>query len=154
MTFPEIKHWITFNEPQTFCVMGYQLGHNVLKAHAKAVEIYRAKYQAASDSTIGITLNYEWGYPLNSSSPADWAAAQLDHDFDLGWWADPVFLTGDYPESMRKYFGDNLPTFTAQEKTSLKGSADFFGMNVYRGMYIKSVGDFYTATYTGMDGKP
>jgi len=169
-TFPEVKHWITFNEPSTFCVMGYQLGlhapgiksdykhlqcgHNVLKAHAKAVEIYRARYQAASESTIGITLNYEWGYPWNASSPADQAAAQLDHDFELGWWADPVFLTGDYPDSMRKHLGDNLPMFTEQEKASLKGSADFFGMNIYSGNYIKADGDFYTNTYIGMDGEP
>jgi len=132
----------------------YQCGHNVLKAHGKAVEMYRAKYQKPSNSTIGITLNYEWGYPWDPSNPADVAASQLDHDFGIGWWADPVFLTGDYPESMKNRLGENLPTFTEEEKARLKGSADFFGMNIYSGNYIKADGDFYTETPYGMDGTP
>lgn len=169
MTFPEIKHWITFNEPSTFCVMGYktgehapgvkseyqhlQCGHNVLRAHAKAVAVYRSVYQVPSDSTIGITLNYDWAYPWNPEDPADLAAAQLDHDFNLGWWADPVFLTGDYPESMKQRLGENLPSFTEEEKTSLRKSADFFGMNIYSGSYVKSTGDSYESTHIGMDGQ-
>ena len=51
-------------------VCDLQCGHNVLMAHTKAIEICRAKYQAPSESTIGITLNYEWGYPWNASDPA------------------------------------------------------------------------------------
>jgi len=68
-----VKHWITFNEPHTFAMMGYDLGleapgrcsillhqlcrhgnsstepyivaHNVLNSHAIVVDIYRKKYK-------------------------------------------------------------------------------------------------------------
>lgn len=170
MTFPEVKHWITFNEPFTFCLVGYrdgvhapgikseykhyQCGHNVLRAHAKAVELYRNKYQQ-DDAQLGITLNYEWSYPWNASNPDDHAAAQVDRDFAIGWWADPIFLTGDYPPSMRAKLGDNLPNFTAEESARLKNSADFYGINIYGGGYVKSKPDgTYENTYIGMDGQP
>jgi len=172
-TFPEIHHWITFNEPVTFCPKGYGdgthapgvkspfkqyvCGHNVLRAHARAVKNFRDNYQQkTTNATIGITLNYEFAFPWNASEPADVEAAQLHHDFRLGWWADPVFLTGDYPLSMRSRLGEHLPQFTDEERLLLKGSADFFGMNVYSGTYAKAAaGEMYpyTTTYKGPDGK-
>jgi len=168
-TFPEVKHWLTFNEPWTFCLQGYRDGifapgikskykqytcsHNVLRSHARAVSIYRQKYKAAAQGKIGITLNYDFAFPWNASSPEDQAATQLHHDFNLGWWADPVYLTGDYPASMRRILGANLPEFTAAEKLSLKGSSDYYGLNTYSGMYIKANGTFYTELRVGPDGK-
>jgi len=152
-TFPEVKHWITFNEPLSFCPLGYRYGlhapgvvseyghlicgHNVLRAHAGAVELYRRRYQARDKGSIGITLDYMWAYPQNASDLADHRAVQFDRDFNLGWWADPIFLNGDYPASMRAFYGDKLPAFTASEKLALNGSADFFGMNNYGGKYVK-----------------
>jgi beta-glucosidase len=68
-----VKHWITFNEPHTFAMMGYDVGqhapgrcsillhklcrsgnsatepyivaHNVLLSHSIVADIYRKKYQ-------------------------------------------------------------------------------------------------------------
>lgn len=68
-----VKHWITFNEPHTLAIQGYDVGlqapgrcsillhlfcragnsatepyivgHNVLLSHATAVDVYRKKYQ-------------------------------------------------------------------------------------------------------------
>jgi beta-glucosidase len=57
----------------------------------------------------------------------DVAAAQRSLEFWIGWYADPVYLTGDYPESMKKQLGDRLPKFTEEEKKLLKGSGDFYG---------------------------
>ncbi|ONK60285.1 uncharacterized protein A4U43_C08F16530 [Asparagus officinalis] len=71
-----VKHWITFNEPHTFAIQGYDVGlqapgrcsillrlfcrggnsatepylvaHNVLLSHASVADIYRRKYKASS----------------------------------------------------------------------------------------------------------
>merc|ERR1711976_862770 len=49
-----------------------------------------------------------------------------------GVWADPIFK-GDYPDSLKAFYGDHLGKFTRREKKLLKGSADFFGLNTYGG---------------------
>merc|ERR1711884_558059 len=54
---------------------------------------------------------------------------------------------------MRSRLGENLPRFTAEGRVMLKGSADFFGMNIYSGTFAKAEGDFYTTTFQGIDGK-
>merc|ERR1712107_619059 len=55
-----------------------------------------------------------------------------DIDNVMGVWADPIFK-GDYPESLKDFYGDHLGKFTPEEKKLLKGSADFFGLNTYGG---------------------
>jgi beta-glucosidase len=64
-------------------------------------------------------------------------AAQRRMEFWLGHYADPVYLTGDYPASMRLQLGDRLPRFTPEESALVKGSSDFYGMNTYTSDYIK-----------------
>lgn len=145
-----VKTWITFNEAWTFTFLasGYGkapslpeygdmstwpwvAGHNVLLAHAAAVEIYRSKYQTLQKGRIGITNNCDWREP-RSTHPEDVAAAERAVLFSLGWFTDPIFgETGDYPEPMKRLYGDALPKFTEEQKTLLKGSADFFGLNHY-----------------------
>jgi len=153
-TFPEVKQWATFNEPWTFCALGYSYGvhapgttstygrftcgHHVLQAHAKAVALYRQKYLEANGANVGIVLNYDWTWPLNASDVADHTAAQCSHDFWLGWFADPIYLTGDYPDCMKQRLGENLPRFTAEEKAMLKGSVvGPYLMNTYAGRYTR-----------------
>jgi hypothetical protein len=63
-------------------------------------------------------------------------AAQRRLEFCIGHYADPVYLTGDYPECMRRQLGDRLPRFTSEESALLKGSSDFYGMNTYSSDYI------------------
>ena len=63
---------------------------------------------------------------------ADKAAAQRGLDFNLGWFADPLWF-GDYPASMKKCVKEDLPEFTAEEKEMVKGSLDFQGINFYTG---------------------
>lgn len=38
----------------------YRAGHNILLAHARAVNIYRTKFQQDQGGVIGITLNGNW----------------------------------------------------------------------------------------------
>ncbi|KAL2349172.1 hypothetical protein Fmac_003172 [Flemingia macrophylla] len=115
-----VKHWITFNEPHTFAMMGYDLGfeapgrcsillhqlcrngnsatepyivaHNVLNSHAVVVDTYRKKF------------------------------------------LDPLIF-GDYPTSMRSRVGKRLPKFSKSQAGLLKGSLDFVGINHYTTFY-------------------
>lgn len=154
-----VRHWYTFNEPWTFLVQGYGgqkapslcnwdkvkgctggkrpsigydvyvAGHHVLLAHAEAVRLYRASYQADQKGLIGIANNCDWKEP-GSDRPEDVDAAQRTLEFELGWFADPIFR-GDYPPSMRAVLGARLPSFTGSQKEMLNGSADMFGLNHY-----------------------
>src|SRR5271169_858969 len=64
-------------------------------------------------------------------------AAQRRLEFWIGHYADPVYLTGDYPLCMKNQLSSRLPSFTPEEKALLKGSSDFYGMNTYTSNYIK-----------------
>ena len=57
------------------------------------------------------------------------AAASRRLDFTLGLYADPIYL-GDYPQSVKDRV-PSLPALTDQEKSLLKGSADYFALNHY-----------------------
>eukprot|EP00762_Andalucia_godoyi_P000518 ANDGO_05330.mRNA.1 Beta-glucosidase 1 len=131
-----VKNWMTFNEPWCSAVLGidggrdpYNVAHNILRAHALAVNVYRTKYQASQKGVITIVLNTAHFYAA-SSNPEDVAAAQRAYDFNLGWFADPI-LAGDYPASMRLTLGARLPVFNASEKALLKGSMDSIAINHY-----------------------
>ncbi|NRA38011.1 MAG: beta-glucosidase [Planctomycetes bacterium] len=143
-----VKNWITLNEPWCSAFLGHGNGyfapgrisndepyiaaHNLLRAHGRAVDVYRQKYQGSQQGVIGITNNCDWREPLTDSQ-ADKDAAQRALEFFLGWFADPVYK-GDYPESMRRLVGDRLPQFSSEDKKLLLGSSDFFGLNHYTTM--------------------
>ncbi|MEZ4896490.1 MAG: GH1 family beta-glucosidase [Saprospiraceae bacterium] len=143
-----VKHWITLNEPWVVAMLGYGqgifapgrisnsdpycAGHQLLLAHAQAVERYRSKYQPSQGGVIGITNNCDWREPL-TTSPQDRLAAQRALEFFLGWFADPIYH-GDYPESMRSRVGRRLPEISATDRDLLTGSSDFFGLNHYTTM--------------------
>jgi len=155
-----VKKWITFNEPLSFTNLGYGTGqhapgrcsdrtrcqfgdsstepylaaHHVLLAHASSVTLYRQRYQQTQKGIIGITLNCDWSEPLTASAE-DAAAAERHMEWQLSWYADPVFK-GDYPLSMRTLIGNRLPTFTAEQQRLLKGSWDYFGFNHYTSNYV------------------
>ena len=157
-----VTNWLTFNEPLTFCFLGYENGihapgrcsdrshcpegdsihepylciHSVNLAHAHAVNVYRTKYQKTQKGRIGITLSVGWSEPLTDSAE-DRQASDIALQFDFGAWADPIWF-GDYPEVMRINAGSLLPAFTAEEKKLLKGSADFQGINYYTASWVKA----------------
>ena len=163
-----VKHWITLNEPWVVSILGfgngmmapgrisqdepYLVGHQLLRAHAKAVAIYRQEFQTSQAGQIGITNNCDWREP-KTDSPEDQAAAQRALEFFLGWFADPVYR-GDYPAVMREWLGDRLPQFTEEERKLLVGSSDFFGLNHYTTMYAadKRAGEIVKLSPTGNGG--
>ena len=69
-----------------------------------------------------------------TDSDNDQAAADAKNAFDLGFWADPIYLTGDYPKIVKdtlSMLNVTLPKFTPDEISRNKGSSDFFGVNHY-----------------------
>lgn len=155
-----VKHWITLNEPWSFSSVGYDLGmfapgrcssyigncsrgnsatepyivgHNMLLAHAAAVDIYKQKYQKLQKGSIGITLVAVWIVPY-SESIFDKRATERAMDFFFGWFMDPL-TSGDYPLTMRDIVRSRLPQFTKRQSRQLKGSFDFIGLNYYTSKY-------------------
>lgn len=172
-----VHTWITFNEALTFVHLGYGSGshapnrcsdrtkcfsgdsdtevyiaaHNVLRAHGKAVAVYRDMVsQGTTEGEIGITINANWAAPFRANNDADVAAAERSMVWQAAWWADPIYF-GDYPESMRTTLGDRLPSFTDEEKAQLLGSADFYGMNHYTTKYSKDMPAAALARAVGWD---
>ncbi|KAG2675043.1 hypothetical protein I3760_13G165600 [Carya illinoinensis] len=158
-----VKHWITLNEPWTYSSGGYAQGmlapfrcsswqnlnctggdsakepytvaHNLLLAHAAAVDMYKTKYQAKQKGVMGITLVCHWMVPYNPKSEEDRPAALRAVDFMFGWFMDPL-TKGRYPLSMRTYVrGNRLPMFTPKQSKLVKGSYDFIGLNYYTANY-------------------
>ncbi|TVU10027.1 hypothetical protein EJB05_43531 [Eragrostis curvula] len=160
-----VKFWITFNEPLMYIQQGYVNGvfapgrcspyiskscfggdsarepyivaHNIILAHAKAVRLYRAKYQPSQRGQIGIIVVSHWFVP-NSDTDADKDAVQRSLDFMLGWYMDPI-VHGEYPGTMRDWLGVRLPRFTAEQAALVKGSYDFIGINYYTSYYTTNV---------------
>ncbi|KAI4328528.1 hypothetical protein L6164_020876 [Bauhinia variegata] len=159
-----VKHWITFNEPHTFSIQGYDVGlqapgrcsillhlfckagnsatepyivaHNVLRSHATVADIYRKRYKNAQDGSLGIAFDVIW-YEPETNTKEDIEAAQRAQDFQLGWFLDPLMF-GDYPSSMRSRVGSRLPKFSQIESSLLKGSLDFVGINHYTTFYARN----------------
>jgi beta-glucosidase len=157
-----VKNWITLNEPWCYSYLGhytaehapgrcsdrskckegnretepYIVAHNLILAHATAVQIYRTRYQATQNGTIGITLICDWKEPY-SPSLDDAAAANRLMEFQCAWFYDPIYF-GDYPASMRTSIGARLPTFTPEQKKMVQGSSDFFGLNHYSSRYVRN----------------
>ena len=99
--------------------------YSQILAHGHAAKAYRALNQGGK---IGITFNADWAEPY-TSSPEDVEAAERKLEFFVAVATDPIFGSGDYPESCKRQLGDRLPTLTAEDQALLKGSSDFLGLN-------------------------
>ena len=143
-----VVNWITLNEPNVFVDQGYELGvmapgvkgqkwlarHHTILAHAAAYRVYDSKYRARQNGQIGITLNTDWSEP---ETEADRDAADMFMDMELGFWAKPIFVDGQYPEhvvDVIKRAGDahaEVLSFSQDESSQILHSSDFFGLNHY-----------------------
>ncbi|KAK4253761.1 hypothetical protein QN277_010396 [Acacia crassicarpa] len=165
-----VKNWLTINEPLQTAINGHDIGifapgrcenssiepylaaHHQILAHAAAASVYRSKYQEKQGGQVGIVVDCEWAEAY-SDKIEDKAAAARRLDFHLGWFLDPLCF-GDYPEIMRERLGDQLPTFSEEDKKLLANSLDFIGLNHYTSRLISHVtessdsGHFYRTQAT------
>uniref|UniRef100_A0A3Q4HA76 beta-glucosidase n=1 Tax=Neolamprologus brichardi TaxID=32507 RepID=A0A3Q4HA76_NEOBR len=161
-----VKFWITLNQPQTIAWSGYGLGnmppnvvdpgyrpyivaHNLIKAHAKAYHTYDDKYRQSQGGLISIALNADWFEPADVNVVREVVTADRAMQFQLGWFAHPIFKNGDYPDALKWQVGNKseiqglpqsrLPSFTEEEKNSIKGTADVFCVNHYTTKIVSHV---------------
>jgi len=136
-----VTMWATLNEPWVVTDGGYLLGvlapghrnlfeapiatHNLLRAHAAAVEAYRAR----GKHRIGIVVNLEPKYAA-SKSEEDQAATRRADAYMNRHYLDPLLL-GGYPNELRDIFGEAWPDHPAAELEYLKQPIDFVGVNYY-----------------------
>lgn len=160
-----VEHWFTFNEPQIFVGFGYQdgshapgerlefskvlkIGHNVLLAHGKAVQVVRARARTVPRIGYAVALP---AVPVPETDSEDdiRAARQIfscvaKRDcMNNTWWSDPM-ICGRYPEDGLSLFADVLPPMRRDDFQTICQPLDFVGLNVY-------FGEIYRA---GKDGKP
>ena len=136
-----VPMWATLNEPWVVTDGGYLHGvlapghrslfepplatHNLLRAHARAVEAYRAE----GTQRIGIVVNLEPKYPA-SMSDEDQAATMRADAYMNRQYLDPV-LFGRYPDELRTIFGEAWPLHASEELAFLRQPIDFVGVNYY-----------------------
>ncbi|XP_037646094.1 lactase-phlorizin hydrolase-like [Sebastes umbrosus] len=161
-----VTFWMTFNQPHTIAWSGYGLGqippnvknpgiapyrvaHNLIKAHATAYHTYDDKYRKSQGGLVSIALNADWIEPKDVNVPREVLAADRALQFQLGWFAHPIFKNGDYPDAMKWQVGNKselqglsetrLPAFTEAEKSFIKGTADMFCVNHYTTKIVSHV---------------
>ncbi|KAL1513877.1 hypothetical protein ABEB36_003219 [Hypothenemus hampei] len=156
-----VQTWITLNEPQSTCHGGYaeggiapgykhigeglyQCAYVHLLAHAKAFHIYDQEFRKEQKGRISIVIDFPWAEPA-SGNDSDLYAAQMERDFVLGIYANPIYL-GNWPDSVismveqRSYLEgfskSRLPVLTQEEIIFINGTSDFFSLNTYSTNYI------------------
>ena len=77
---------------------------------------------------VGFALLANWAEPSNPNVQADYTARDHWLTDTIGWFAGPL-TSGDYPSSMRKRYGDMLPTFTSDEMKDMMGACDFWAID-------------------------
>ena len=93
--------------------------------------------------------------PRLTNSSLDQLAAEYDRNNVVGFWAEPILLTGDYPKSVKDFYGNKLPAFSRAEQALLKHSSQvvtgnpYFGnKHIYGKLFIKGDPHHYSHTQT------
>jgi beta-glucosidase len=136
-----VRFWTTLNEPWVVADAGYLHGvhapghadlleaplvsFNLLRAHASAVEVYRAEGR----HEIGIVVNLEPKYPA-SDRPEDIAATARARAYMNRQYLDPIFF-GTYPTALHEIFGEAWPGFSETDLSKIRKGIDFLGINYY-----------------------
>ncbi|XP_053704000.1 klotho [Synchiropus splendidus] len=147
-----VKMWITLNEPNDEMV-SYQEAHQMLRAHALAWQAYDREFRHAQGGQVSLTLYMDWMEPAFSFRREDVEPAKRVLDFRVGWFAEPIFGSGDYPTCMRSWLRQlnslDLPIFNEEDRLLVKGAYDFFAISHFSTKLITHAKeDSYT--YTAM----
>jgi beta-glucosidase len=136
-----VKLWATLNEPWVVTDGGYLHGalapghrngfeapiatHNLMRAHGKAVQAYRAEGR----HRVGIVVNLEPKYPA-SDDTEDRAATARAEAYMNRQYLDPVFGRR-YPAELKAIFGEAWPDWPDADFALIARPIDFVGVNYY-----------------------
>lgn len=107
--FPQVTHWITFNEPNILIIMGYlsryfppQRGnifaaikarHNIITAHRRAYHVIK---KANPNAKVGVAFSFRWDRPENPNDPIEiWYTKLVNYLGELGY-VDAMVSTSDF----------------------------------------------------------
>nr|BCO16661.1 beta-glycosidase [Sterigmatomyces elviae] len=152
-----VTTFLTFNEPRVYCseytgepfndywhfggpninatTAPYPCTYNILKAHGRAVQEYRALVNSGKIKKGEVAIKNDDSYPVpvNPDSEADVEAAKRHFDFYIGIFSQPIYGDGKFPDTVRNTISTEfLPYLTDDEKAMIKGSGDFFAIDAYR----------------------
>lgn len=154
-----VKNFITFNEPQVFVGCGYlegkhapgyslnkkellHIGHNVLKAHGKAVKVLREKIPNVK---IGFVCATGPNCPQSDKDTeavreAYFYCGKKHFVFSQSYWVDPIVF-GKYPQNILDECADIMPKVTDEDMKLIGQPIDFLGLNIYVGSIMTSDGN-------------
>lgn len=143
----------------------YLCANNVLKSHAAAYRLYKRDF-AHQNGKLGITLCTQFYYSDTNRTEDVNRAMNFEvchvvlqcsvcryisvNYFQLGWFANPIFSKkGNYPKVMIAQIASNsfsegrnqsrLPVLSKGWVRTIRGSADFLGLNYYTSRYVEPV---------------
>jgi len=140
--FPEVRRWITLNEPFCSAILGYLDGehapgkrdhqralaaiHHLLLAHGKAVRAFR---EGGFAGEIGITLNMQTPRPA-SRDPQDLLAADRAADLPTRMFLHPLLGKG-YPSRYLDAYPELKMPILEGDLEVIASGIDFLGLNFY-----------------------
>jgi len=144
-----VTNWFTINEPWVASVLGngwgihapghhdwretYAVGHNLMRAHGRAVEIVRAN---VPDARVGLALNLTTVRAASNAEQDVAAAGRLD-GFLNRWFLDVAAGRG-YPADMAALLGANAPDVLPGDLEAIAVPTDFLAINYYFPAYARN----------------
>jgi beta-glucosidase len=144
-----VDHWMIFNEPGIFTVMGYlvgihapgrrslddtlRAGHTVNLAQGEA---FRAMKAVRPDAVLGTAFNMSPCEPAGDS-PDDAEAAERWHRMVNYWYLQPA-LRGRYPEAFSRGLPAERMGIREGDLELVRAPLDFVGINLYTRTIVKN----------------
>jgi len=138
-----VKHWMAFNEPWIFTILGYLLGihapgrHDVAQAikathtvnMAQGMAIKALREGKHKPEAVGTAFSMSPVHP-QTGSLEDRTAAERWHRFYNLWFLEPV-MHGKYPEAYVEGSVEDHVEIRAGDMDTIKAPLDFIGINLY-----------------------
>lgn len=138
-----VKHWMAFNEPWIFTILGYLMGihapgrrdaaqairatHTVNLAQGMAIKALRESRN--KPEAVGTAFSMSPVHP-KTGSHEDRSAAERWHRFYNLWFLEPV-MHGKYPEAYVEGAVEDHVEMRAGDMDTIKAPLDFIGINLY-----------------------
>lgn len=138
-----VKHWMVFNEPWIFTMLGYATGihapgrheiDNAIKAThtvnlAQGMTVKAIRESKNHPDAVGTAFSMSPVHP-QTGSLEDRTAAERWHRFFNMWFLEPV-MHGKYPEAFLRGSVEDRVEIRAGDMDTIKAPLDFIGINLY-----------------------